>query len=302
MITVAGEALIDLIVEPAGSVSAHPGGGPFNVARMLGRLGVPVGFVGRVGADAFGDRLRAALRRLDVDLVVPAPVDVPTTLAVAELDGAGVAEYRFYLEGTAAAQLCTHDIPAGALDATDAIALGGLGLVAEPTASTLLGLAATATPGVTVLLDPNCRPSAVSDPARYAAAVRRFLARADVVKASAGDLQVLDPGAKLPVAVRNVLRAGPAAVLVTDGPAPVVIHTDGGESEIPVDAVDLVDTIGAGDAFCAGFLAWWTEHDLRRGDARDLEALTGAAVAAVRVAGAACTVAGANLPPGFRLG
>ncbi len=72
MITVAGEALIDLVVDPAGSVTAHVGGGPFNVARMLGLLGVPVGFVGRVGAEAFGERLRAELRRVDVELVVPA--------------------------------------------------------------------------------------------------------------------------------------------------------------------------------------------------------------------------------------
>jgi sugar/nucleoside kinase (ribokinase family) len=64
--------------------------------------------------------------------------------------------------------------------------------------------------------------------------------------------------------------------------------------------VDVVDTIGAGDAFVAAFLTWWTNHSLKRGDAGNLDALVDATAAAISVAVADCTVQGASLPPGFR--
>ena len=68
-------------------------------------------------------------------------------------------------------------------------------------------------------------------------------------------------------AARSLLELGPAAVLVTDGPAPVTIDTESGERSIPVPVVEVVDTIGAGDAFVAGFLTWWTAHALLQHDA-----------------------------------
>ena len=58
MIVVAGEALIDLIVAPDGSVAANPGGGPYNTARTIARLGQPVTFLGRISSDRFGRDLR----------------------------------------------------------------------------------------------------------------------------------------------------------------------------------------------------------------------------------------------------
>ena len=184
MITVAGEALIDLVVDGSDGVTAHLGGGPFNGARIAGMLGASCRFVGRFGDDAFGRRLRAELDRLDVTVAAREPTRAPTTLAVAELDGDGTARYRFHLEGTSAAQLSPHDIASDELADAAAIATGGLALIAEPTASTVLGLLAQAPPTVTVVLDPNCRPSAIPDPRRYPALVRRFLVHADIVKCS----------------------------------------------------------------------------------------------------------------------
>src|SRR5437879_12168320 len=89
MIVVAGESLIDLIVRPDGRVEATPGGGPYNVARTLGRLGCDVSFLGRLSTDRFGSILRAGLADAGVDLGLAPSTEAPTLLAVAELDADG---------------------------------------------------------------------------------------------------------------------------------------------------------------------------------------------------------------------
>ncbi len=298
IITVAGEALVDLLVAPSGAVTAHPGGAPFNVSRMIARLGGRCQFLGRVGDDAFGRRLQGALEECQVSLPVP-PASAPTTLAVAELDDAGVADYRFYLEGTAAGQMAPADVPAGVFESTRAIALGGLGLLIEPIASTLIGLVAAAPHAATVLLDPNCRPQAIRDLNAYRASVDAFVRRSDLLKVSVDDLAVLAPGMDANTAARRYLDQHPAAVLVTDGPGPVTIHTADAQRSVPVPEVDVVDTIGAGDAFVAGVLTWWLQHECERDQAGELDTLLEAAVAGVAVAAVACTTAGANLPADF---
>ena len=300
MITVAGEALIDLVVGASGSVTALPGGAPFNVARTVARLGGDCQYIGKLSDDGFGDQLRASLVQDGVRIAVPEPTPAPTTLAIARLDEHGGAEYKFYLERTSAAELTTDDISPDVLDGCNAIALGGLGLLIEPTASSLTALIQQRPPGATILLDPNCRPAAVTDLPAYRELIDTFVRQVDVVKVSTDDLRLLRPGDTPLTAARDLLEQGPAAVLVTDGPSPTTVLTEVGERSIPVPVVEVVDTIGAGDAFVAGFLTWWTAHALNQHDAGDPSALLGAATAAVEVAAADCTVRGANLPAGFR--
>jgi len=300
VITVAGEALMDVLVDPLGGATALPGGAPFNVARAIASLGGDCRFLGRLSGDGFGQRLRKLLEEQHVRIAVPAPAHAPTTLAIAEFDGTGSADYQFYLHGTSAGQLRPGDISPEITRLSAAITLGGLGIVMEPTASTLLWLLHQAAPETTVLLDPNCRPRAVHDPARYRARLTGFLARADVVKVSADDLRFLGPETDPRLTARGLLGRGPTAVLVTDGPAPVTIHTAQAERSIPVPQVSIVDTVGAGDAFVAGFLTWWSGYQLSREDLSDASRLTQACAAAAEVAAAACTVRGAGLPPRFR--
>src|SRR5579875_3097594 len=98
MIVVAGEALIDLIPTPAGDLGIHPGGGPFNTARWLGRLGADVAFLGALAADPLGQRLRDQLVAAGVRLDLVVASERPTTLALAQLDAAGAAQYSFYTD------------------------------------------------------------------------------------------------------------------------------------------------------------------------------------------------------------
>jgi fructokinase len=299
MITVAGEALMDIVVGASGSVTALPGGAPFNVARTIARLGGECQFVGKLSDDAFGEQLRASLAQDGVRIAVTQATSAPTTLAIAQLDDFGTAEYRFYLEETAAAQLSAADIPDDVLNGSSAVALGGLGLLIEPAASSLKTLIERKPPLLTTLLDPNCRPGAIKDLRLYREMIDRLLQRIDVVKVSVDDLRLLRPESVSLEAARSLLALGPGAVLVTDGPAPISIHTAVAERSVAVPLLDVVDTIGAGDAFVAAFLTWWTNHSLRAGDVADIDALVQATTAAIRVAVAACTVHGATLPPDF---
>src|SRR6204780_4638184 len=109
VIVVAGEVLVDLVVRADGVVDSRLGGGPYNTARTLARLGVATTFFGGLADDRFGRQLRGALETEGVAIGVPGPSAAPTTLALVDLDQAGVASYAFYLTGTAPADL---DYPA----------------------------------------------------------------------------------------------------------------------------------------------------------------------------------------------
>jgi fructokinase len=296
MIVVAGESLIDLIVGVDGRVEAIPGGGPYNVARTLGRLGQAVAFLGRLSTDRFGSILRAGLTADNVELGLAPTTDDPTLLAVVELDGGGAARYRFHVDGTAAPGLSAADLPARLPAATTALHVGTLGLVFEPMAATIESLVANVAPDVLVIADPNCRPTAIVDAAGYRARLTRVLGRVDVVKVSVEDLQWLEPLTDALDAARRLMDLGPRAVLVTDGPRPVRIMTAAGVTELAVPAVRVVDTVGAGDAFGAGFLAAWTDEGRGRGDLADAEALASAARFAIRVGALTTTRAGAEPP------
>jgi fructokinase len=293
-IVVAGEALIDLVRAPDGSLSSHPGGGPYNVARTLGRLERPVSFLGGLSTDAFGVQLREQLQEDGVALDAAVTTTAPTTLALAQVDAAGVASYRFYEAGTSA--------PALTLAATvlperiEAFYVGTLGLVFEPMASTLETLVGRLGDETLVALDPNCRPATIADPDAYRARLQRLLRRADVVKVSEEDLDWLEPGADPATAARRLLGAPEALALVTLGGDGALVVTP--ESELPVraPAIEVVDTIGAGDAFMGAFLASWSEQGLGRDDLTRLDAVERAARFGCRVAAIACERAGADPP------
>ena len=296
MIVVAGESLIDLIVGADGRVDAIPGGGPYNAARTLGRLGRPVAFLGRLSTDRFGTILRAGLAADGVDLSLGPSTDQPTLLAVAELNAAGAATYHFYHQGTAAPSLSAADVPDGLPATTSALHVGTLGLVFEPMATTIETLVASAPSDLLVMVDPNCRPTAIRDPDAYRARLDRILGRADVVKVSVDDVAWLDPGTDPGDAVRRILARGPAAVILTDGDAPVRLFTTTRDTEIPVPSVRVVDTVGAGDAFGAAFLAAWTGGGRGRAELADEAALVRATSFAIEVGTRTTTRAGAEPP------
>jgi fructokinase len=296
VIVVAGESLVDLVVRTDGTVTATPGGGPYNVARALGRLGTEVAFLGRISTDPFGRILRAGLAADGVDPGLIVETDDPTMLAVAEIDPHGTAAYRFYAHGTAAVGLATGDSPDGLPAAATTLHVGSLGLVLEPMAATIERLVLEAPAGVLVAVDPNCRPAAIDDPATYRARLERVLGRVDVVKVSTEDLAWLEPGRDAVAAARLLLEHGAAVALLTDGPRPVRVVTRADVAALDVPDIPVVDTIGAGDAFGAGFLAAWTRAGHSRAELGDTAAVLEATRFAIEIGARTVARAGADPP------
>lgn len=297
MIAVTGEALIDLVVDPGGRVAAQTGGGPFNTARTIGRLGLAPVFLGRLSRDSFGARLRASLDRDGVTLGVPQLTGDPTTLAIADVDADGVAHYHFYLAGTSSCAVDHGQLSAALPQGVTALHAGSLALVADPIATSIERLIAGDVPADTlVMIDPNCRPEAVTSRDAYLARLYRILGRADVVKVSVEDLDYLAPGAPPHSTATGLLGRGPALVLVTDGPRTARALLPGHEVRADVPTVQVADTIGAGDAFGGAFLAWWLASGLTRSDLHRPGPVREALQVAAQVASLTCTRVGAEPP------
>jgi fructokinase len=295
-VVVAGESLVDVITSPGGEVREVSGGGPYTTARTIARLGQPVAFLGCVSRDERGERLMRELTADGVDVSLVVRTDAPTTIAHATLDARGSATYRFDIEGTAAPALG----PAAALRALEpppaAIHVGTLGLVFEPSATSLEALVERAEPGTLVMLDPNARPSATPDLPAWRERIRRLAGRAHVIRASVDDLDALVPGPE-PMAVAYELAADGAVVLVSDGPRPVrVLGAGSGPVEVPVPRLPVVDTVGAGDALGGGFLAAWVAGGSPPSALRDTDRLLAAVRWGVTVAALTCGRAGADPP------
>ncbi|MFC8568259.1 carbohydrate kinase [Streptomyces sp. NPDC057245] len=295
MIVVAGEALIDLVPQGTGALAAlRPalGGGPYNTAVALGRLGSPTAFCSRVSRDAFGEALLGRLEETGVDISPVQRGPEPTTLAVASLDADGSAAYSFYVDGTAD-RLFT--VPAGLPPGTRAVSFGTCSLVLEPGASAYEALLhETAAQGVFTALDPNIRAGLIPDPDAYRTRFWSWLPSVSLLKLSAEDAEWLGG------TPREWLAAGPAAVVVTRGGAGLTAYTrDGGEYTVPGERVEVVDTIGAGDTVNAALLHGLAARDTL--DAAPVAALgregwTGLLGFAARAAAVTCSRAGAEPP------
>ncbi len=302
-VVVAGEDLVDLILDTQGGLRATLGGGPYNTARTIGRLGGRVAFLGCVSRDRFGEQLFQALSGDGVETSLTVRTGSPSTLAMAELDAHNAASYRFYVEGTAAPEL-TAGMAGRALETSPwALHLGTLGLVFEPIATSLEALVEALPAATWLMLDPNARPSATPDLGGWRKRVTRIAARASIIRVTTDDLAVLAPGVDPVRAARAMLDQGPTVVVLTDGPHAVqIIARDRPPTTLPVPSVRVVDTVGSGDAFGGGLVAWWQAHDLGREDFGDPAAVESATRAAIRVAAITCTRPGADPPTLDELG
>ncbi|MFE2513178.1 carbohydrate kinase [Streptomyces naganishii] len=301
MIVVAGEALIDLVPQGTGALAQLKpalGGGPYNTAVALGRLGSRTAFCSRTSEDAFGEALLDGLRRAGVDVSGVQRGPEPTTLAVATVDAGGSAAYSFYVDGTAD-RLFTA--PAGLPEGTRAVSFGTCSLVLEPGASAYEKLLrAAAAQGLFTALDPNVRPGLIADADAYRARFLGWLPSVSLLKLSEEDARWLGG------TPRQWLAAGPSAVVVTHGGDGLTAHVRGGaEYSVPGEKVAVVDTIGAGDTVNAALL-----HALSFRDALSPEGVAGLGAEgwrgllrfAARAAAVTCSRAGAEPPYAFEVG
>ncbi len=301
-IVVAGDALVDLICRADSSITGVPGGGPYNSARAIGRLGVPVSWIGGLSDDRFGRELEAGLTGDAVDLSLAQRTSRPTTLALAEIGADGAAAYHFYTAETSAPAVLPGPLAGGLPASARALLTGTLGFVLEPMATTFEALALGLPDHVLLMLDPNARPSIIPDADAWRARMARIFARADVVKASAEDLEYLRPGADLEDTMRWIAAHGPRVVMMTDGSRPVRVLAGRGIHPVVAPKVTVADTVGAGDTFGGAFLACFVQGGGTRADAADTERVLQAARFAVRASAIVCERAGANPPTLAELG
>jgi fructokinase len=265
VIVVCGEALIDMISNGDGTQQAAPGGGPFNTARALARLGVPTAFLGRLSDDVFGRELAELLKADGASLELASIGSEPTTIAMADVDSDGFAEYQFVIEGTSAPNLTSEMVPEQFGPEVTALYFGTLGLVLEPMASTLMHLMISEHGRRLVMLDPNIRVGLIPDSV-YHDRLHAAISKSTIVKASEADLAWLYPGLGYEQAADRILDEGVRLVVVTLGARGAFGGHGDTRMLVAAPQVDVVDTIGAGDAFGAALLAWLNDHDLLRPD------------------------------------
>lgn len=257
MILCCGEALIDMLPrrtaadEPAFTPCA--GGAVFNTAIALGRLGVKTSFFSGLSTDLFGEILADTLAASNVETNFSARSNRPTTLAFVKLVN-GQATYAFYDENTAGRLLTVQDLPP-LPDHITALFFGGISLVNDPAASAYAALQAREAQSRVTMIDPNIRPSFITDQASYRARMNAMLSHADIVKISDEDLHWLEGAGDLETLARGLLARGPKVVFLTEGANGARAITATQNRFMTGQKVTVADTVGAGDTFNAGALA-----------------------------------------------
>ena len=281
-----GELVIDLI--PAGRdgaeplYAARPGGAPGNVAAGVSRLGLRAAMLTKVGSEAFGELAVRSLAETGVDTGSIRRAGVETTaLAVVTLDDKGERDFALYRANCADASFGPDEVDTDLVRAARLLHVGSLSLATPVSAAAQrLAVAIAREAGALVSADPNLRPAVWDDKAAMAAAGCEAIAGADIVKLNGEELATLsgtsDPGEGVERLWHPRLKVMP----VTHGSRGATIHTPDWAVEIGGFAVDVIDTVGCGDAFTASLLAGLLAVDLDRldrGTARDIGARASAA-------------------------
>jgi len=291
VIVVVGESLVDVVDDPT-DPRETVGGSPLNVATTLAGLDVPAMLITEVGNDERGRRIVDHVEDSGAELIAaPSPTGRTATATVSLQHGE--ASYTFDLGWS---------LPHQELPACDALHVGSLGTVLEPGRNSVLDLVEQAwARDVFVSYDPNVRAPFVDDPDQSWRDVESLAARAHLVKLSDQDVDILQPGADPEDIARSLL----------DGDrTEIVLLTHGGEGaagfvgdlvvRVPALKIEVVDTVGAGDAFMAACLAVLMEDSAfghyGAGVPTDPERLERMLRAAVEVSGITCSRPGAAAP------
>ena len=259
MILCCGEALIDMLptttVEGQAAFAPVPGGAVFNTAIALGRLGAGAGLWCGLSRDLFGRRLEETLNAAGVSAALCPRSDRPTTLAFVTLSN-GQARYAFYDENTAGRMVTPQDLPR-LPDEVTALFFGGISLAVEPCGSAHEALHRREADRRLIMIDPNIRPGFIRDEATYRARLASMMAGSDIVKLSDEDMGWLFPGISEDEVAERMWSDGTTSILlVTRGAAGATCRLrDGRRIERAAPSVQVMDTVGAGDTFNAGFLA-----------------------------------------------
>jgi fructokinase len=298
-ILVVGESLVDVVRGSDGSVEEHAGGSPANVAVALARLGANVELTTAYADDRLGKLLDVRFAEAGVRFAGDPHVLGHTSSAIASIDAAGAASYVFDIAGELA-----RPAPSSA---PLLIHTGSLAAVLEPGSATIAATIGRLAETATVSYDINARPAASGIGAEIVRRVEAIAAVSDIVKASDEDLATLYPDRDGPSSARHLLALGAGAVVETRGEGGSTCHTADGQIDCPAVPVRVVDTIGAGDSFCAAMLDGLRLQGLLGAEHRDdlrrlpLEAWELVLIRAARAAAITVSRPGADPPSSAEL-
>ncbi len=294
MIVVVGESLVDLVRGPAGQVRETVGGSPLNVALGLARLETPTLLITELGTDARAERIRRFLYDNEVEFLDIGNHDgrTPTATVLSDADDA-----------TYELDLAWH-LPHQNLPECDALHIGSLGTVLEPGRNTVLDLVEQAWAlDVFLSYDPNVRAGHLTDHDHDRAwgDIESLADRANLVKLSEQDIELLHPGADPDDIARSLLTGERTElVILTRGGRGATAYVEGLAVDVGAPDVDVLDTVGAGDAFMAAVLATLLEGgafgNYVGGLPHDRAALERLLLAAAEAAALSCTRVGAAPP------
>ena len=264
-----GELLIDFVsttpdvtlAEAPGFVKA-PGGAPANVAVGLAKLGVDAGFIGKVGADPFGDFLTETLQQNNVDTTyLIAGETSRTTLAFVATRSDGMKDITFYRHPGADIQLSPNEIDADYIHSAELFHYGSVSLSHSPTReATLKAIQCAKSTGAFISYDPNLRLMLWDNADDAKHWIWEVMSYADVVKISEEEWEFVTGDIELKQGVERILGLGVKLLVVTLGERGCYYTNGNVEGSVNGFAVEVVDTLGAGDAFVAAMLTQLMTH------------------------------------------
>jgi len=281
------------------SVEGVVGGSPMNVALGVARLGHSSRYLTKLSGDLFGKRIAQFLDNNAVDRSLCVPTDLNSTLAMVETGPDGSAQYVFYIENTADVALVVDELPAALPDDVRVLHFGSYSTAVEPVAGALQHLAARESTTRLISYDPNLRLSIEPDVAVWQASFKKFAACANLIKASDEDIESLYGKGCEDNFVADCFSNGAQLVYITRGPDGGSAFSSNGDNAVADGvAVQVVDTVGAGDTFQAAILHWLADKN-HIGSGASIEGsvdLQGSLAFATKAAAITCSRRGADLP------
>ncbi|MCC8339752.1 5-dehydro-2-deoxygluconokinase [Streptomyces sp. R1] len=240
------------------------GGSASNVAVAAARLGRATAVITRTGDDAFGTYLHGALKEFGVDDRWVTPVAAyPTPVTFCEIFPPDDFPLYFYRRPKAPdLEIHPEELDLDAIRAASVFWMTGTGLSEEPSrTATLAALAHRAKSGTTVF-DLDWRPMFWTDPDQARPYYAEALAHATVAVGNLDECEIATGVREPRACAEALLAAGVELAVVKQGPKGVLaVHRDGRSAEVPPVPVEVVNGLGAGDAFggslCHGLLSGW---------------------------------------------
>ena len=290
-VTALGELLIDFTengLSPQGNplLEANPGGAPCNVLAMLSKLGNRTAFVGKVGADLVGRRLRKVISGVGIDdsgLVEDEKVN--TTLAFVHTKEDGDRDFSFYRNPGADMMLTSTEVKQELVSECRIFHFGTLSMTAEGCRmATEASVALAKKSGALISFDPNLREPLWDSLEKAKERTIYGLEQCDILKISDNEIEWLTGETDYKQAAKLLKETyGIPLILVSLGKYGSLALSDAGFAQVPGYEVNTIETTGAGDTFCACVLHYILEKGFRAYESQELEEMLTFANAAAAI-------------------